>query len=189
MTNTNFVASGVGKAGGYVFRAPLATALPTDANTALVATYINQGMSSNDGITRAINKAYEVTRDQRGDEAHRTRTEVSVTVELTLIESMNPEVAKTVFGADAVTVTEDNIAIAYKGEDVARSVWVFELAEGDNLRRFVAPVAQMVTEDFSQTFSVGEVVSFPVTLTLYKDASGNFFYDYVQSPAIGTPVP
>lgn len=189
MTNTNFVASGVGKAGGYVFRAPLATALPTDADTALAVDYINQGMASNDGITRAINKAYEITRDQRGDEAHRTRTEVSATVDLTLIESMNPEVAKTVFGEDAVTVTGDTIAIAYKGEDVPRSVWVLDLAEDTGLRRVVLPVAQMVTEDFTQTFSVGEVVSFPVTLTLYKDTNGAFFYDYVQSPEIGTPIP
>lgn len=189
MTNTNFVASGVGKAGGYVFRGPLGTALPTDADTALDEDYINQGMASNDGIVRAIAKAYEVTRDQRGDEAHRSKTETSVTVELTLIESMNPEVAKTIFGEDAVTVTGDTIAIAYKGEEPPRSVWVFELAEGEALRRFVCPVSQMVTEELSQTFSVGEVVSFPVTLTLFKDTSGAFFYDYAQSPAIGTPTP
>lgn len=184
MADSNKVVAGTGKPGGYAFRAPLGTALPADETTALPAGFINQGYASNDGLSRAISKAYEIIRDWNGDEVKRLKTEVSVTITFTLIEAANGEVVKTVFGEDAVTITPatssagTKIAVAYKGEDGPTSAWAFELKDGKHVRRIVAPVAQNVTEDFTQEMTSGGVISYPVTLVLYKDAAGNFFYDY-----------
>lgn len=184
MTNARNVVAGRPKPNGAIFRAPLGTALPTDETTELNVAFIGQGYAHEDGLERAISKAYETIRAWGGDEVKRSRTELTVQFTFTLIEAANGEVAKTIFGEDAVTVTPatssegTKIAVAYAGEDPEDSSWVFDLKDGNHVRRIVAPVAQVVTEDFTQTFSDADVIGYPVTLSLRADESGNYFYEY-----------
>ena len=181
MTNVRNVVAGRPKPNGAIFRAPLGTALPTDETTALNVAFNGQGYAHEDGLERAISKAYETIRAWGGDEVKRSRTELTVQFTFTLIEAANGEVAKTIFGEDAVTVTPatssegTKIAVAYAGEDPEDSSWVFDLKDGNHVRRIVAPVAQVVTEDFTQTFSDSDVIGYPVTLSLRADESGNYF--------------
>jgi len=179
--DSNLIVAGTGKPGGYIFRAPAGTTLPTDETTALDPAFINQGYASSDGLSRAITKAYEVIRDWNGDEVKRLKTETSVTLTFTLIQAADPNVLKAKFGDGAVTVAGTKITVAYKGEDAPAGPWDFELKDGDSVRRIVAPNAKDVTEDFTQEMTAGAVVGIPITLTLYKDASGVFFYDYADS--------
>jgi len=183
-TTSRNVVAGRPKPNGAIFRAPLATALPTSESTALGAGFISQGYAHEDGLERSISKAYETIRAWGGDEVKRSRTELTVELTFTLIEAANGEVAKTIWGEDAVTVTPatssagTKIAVAYQGEDPDDSVWVFDLKDGNHVRRIVAPVAQVVTEDFTQTFSDSDVIAYPVTLSLRADEAGNYFYEY-----------
>lgn len=183
-TTAGNVVAGRPKPGGAIFRAPLGTALPTSESTALAGTYISQGYAHEDGLERSISKAYNTIRAWGGDEVKRSRTELTVELTFTLIEAANGEVAKTIWGASAVTITAatsgagTKIAVAYKGEDPANSVWVFDLKDGAHVRRIVCPNAQVVTEDFTQTFSDEDVIGYPVTLSLRADSSGVFFYEY-----------
>ncbi len=180
------VVAGTGKPNGYIYRAPLGSTLPTSESTTLAGPYVSQGYASSDGLTRSIAKAYEITRDWNGDEVKRSKTETSVTLTFTLIEASNGEVAKSVFGESAVTITPatssagGKIAVAFGGEDAPPSVWVFELKDGNAIRRVVCPIAQNVTEDFEQEFVNSGVISYPVTLSLTKDSNGKFFYDYAD---------
>lgn len=184
MTNARNVVAGRPKPNGAIFRAPLGTPLPTDETTELNVAFIGQGYAHEDGLERAISKAYETIRAWGGDEVKRSRTELTVQFTFTLIEAANGEVAKTIFGEDAVTVTPatssegTKIAVAYAGEDPEDSSWVFDLKDGNHVRRIVVPVAQVVTEDFTQTFSDSDVIGYPVTLSLRADESGNYFYEY-----------
>ena len=183
-TTSRNVVAGRPKPNGAIFRAPLATALPTSESTSLAAGYISQGYAHEDGLERSISKAYETIRAWGGDEVKRSRTELTVELTFTLIEAANGEVAKTIWGNDAVTVTPatssagTKIAVAYQGDDPDDSVWVFDLKDGNHVRRIVAPIAQVVTEDFTQTFSDSDVIAYPVTLSLRADGSGNYFYEY-----------
>lgn len=178
------VAVGAPKIGGAIFRAPVGTALPTDESTALDAAFINQGYVSSDGFTRAINKAYATINAWGGDEVAKSRTELSVSAEFALIQTLDADVIESVFGTDAVTVTPadissgEKIAVAYAGAELPKSLWVVELAYNGRARRIVFPNSQVTTEDFSQEFTDEDVAAFPVELTSYRDGSGNFFYDY-----------
>lgn len=178
------VVAGTGKPGGYVFAGPLGTALPADESTALVAAYKSKGLVSDEGVKRAISKAYETIRDWNGDEVKRIKTETSVEVEFALIEVANPEAIKAVFANADVTVTPASassgtkVAVAFSGDDPEPGVWVFELKDGDHARRIVCGNSQIVTEDFEQEFVAGSVIQIPVKLSLFKDAAGKFFYDY-----------
>lgn len=184
MTNSKNVVAGRPKPNGAIFRAPLGTALPTDEATALNAAFIGQGYAAEDGLERAINKAYETVRAWGGDEVKRSRTEIGVQLTFTLIEAANGDVAKTIWGDAAVTITPatsstgTKIAVAYAGEDVDESEWVFDLKDGNHVRRIVIPRGQVTTEDFTQTFSDSEVIAYPVTLTVFKDENGKYFYEY-----------
>lgn len=185
-TNSRNVAVGKPKIGGAIFRAPIGTALPVDESTVPIAAFKSQGYAGAEGLNRAIAKAYEILRAWGGDEVHRPRTELSITMSFTLIESSNAEVAKTIWGETAVTVTPatastgTKIAVAYSGEDVPNSAWMFDMADGGKLRRIVVPDGQIVTESFEQTFGDAELIAYPVTLTLRADAAGKFFYEYTD---------
>ena len=187
MPATKNVMTGTPKAGttGYLFRGPSGTALPTDEKTALAVAYLDQGFVSEDGVERAISKAYEVIRDMGGNEVLKTRTEHGVSVSFALLETLNGETAKTVYGASAVTVTAatasagTKVAIAYKGDEVGdNSVWVLETAIGLKIKRYVFPNAQLATEDQTVTLTSKDAATFPVGLTLYPDAAGVYFYEY-----------
>lgn len=174
-----------GGVAGYLFRAPAGTALPTDESTALNAAFKDQGFVSEDGIERAIKKAYETIRDMAGNEVLKPRTEHGVSVKFSLLETLNGETAKTVYGASAVTVTAatstsgTKMAIAYSGAEVSdASEWVLETALGGKAKRHIWPNAVISTEEQTVTLDSKTANSFPLELTLYPDEDGNYFYEY-----------
>lgn len=185
-TNARNVAIGKPKVGGAIFfaKASEKAPLPTDAKTALDAKFKSMGYAASEGLRRALNKAYETIKAWGGDEVARPRTELTVTISFTLIESANGEVAKAIWGEDAVTITPASptdgtkIDVAYKGEDGPSGAWVFDMADGDSIRRIVAPVTQQVTESFEQAYGDSEVIAYPVELTLRRDDNQVFFYEY-----------
>lgn len=186
MPNAKNVMTGTpkGGVGGYLFRGPLGTALPTDEKTTLNVAFLDQGYVSEDGVERAISKTYETIRDMGGEEVLKTRTELGVTVSFSLLETLNGETAKTVYGASAVTITAatasagTKVAVAYDGSEVPNSVWVLETALAGKIKRYVFPNAQLASEDQTVTLNSASAAMFPVSLTLYKDSSGKYFYEY-----------
>ncbi len=97
MTSKANVIAGKPKVGGAVFRAPLGTALPTDATTPLPEAFVELGYVSSDGWTRLINKSYEAIAAWGGDEVSKSRAEHSVGFSLSLIENLNDLDADIIF--------------------------------------------------------------------------------------------
>lgn len=187
MTNKNLVMAGKPKVGGAIFRAPLGTALPTDAKSVLPAAFKELGYVSSDGVTRSINKGYETINAWGGDEVVKSRSEHSVAFNFTLIENLNAETQKAKWGEAQVSVTDaasghgKQITVAYDGTDTKPAVWVIDMEDQGKLHRIVFPNALDTTEDFEQTFSDEDVVGLPFEMTAFKDAtSGKFFFDYTD---------
>lgn len=180
------VSVGTPKVGGAIFFAPLTkkAPLPTDASTAPDAKLVSLGYASSEGLKRAISKAYEKIKAWGGTEVKRPRTEITVDISFTLIESRRADVAKAVFGESAVTVTPrsatagEKVAIAYKGEDGPEGTWVFDMQDGDGLLRIVIPRAAQTTESFEQTYTDNEAIAYPMNLTVYPDENGAYFFQY-----------
>ncbi len=190
MTNKNLVMAGKPKVGGAIFRAPLGTALPTDATTKLGAEFKELGYISSDGVTRSINKGYETVNAWGGDEVMKSRSEHSVAFSFTLIESLNEESQKAKWGEAQVSATEatsghgKQLTVAYDGADTPPAVWVIDMEDQGKLHRIVFPNALDTTEGFEQTFSDEDVVGLPFEMTAFKDAkSGKFFFDYTDDGA------
>ena len=180
------VASGRPNPNGAIFRAPLGTALPTDAGTALNATFKGHGYVSSEGMSRAISRAFTEHNAWGGDMVKKQQGNTGVGVNFSLIESGNALVLKATYGEDNVTVTAatasagTKIAVAFGAEELPIECYIFELKDGDAVRRIVCPRAQNTTEDFTQTFADESLIEYPVELTLYKDASNKYFYEYTD---------
>lgn len=183
--NVDHVSLGKPKVGGAIFKAPLGTVIPTDASTPLVPAFIPQGYVSDEGVAREISKSFSSQKAWGGDEVANSKTEETVRLNFTLIESSNPEALKSAYGDDAVTVAGDLITIDYKGDEPDDAVWVVDMEYKGVLRRIVLLKAANVTEDFTQTFSDEELVGLPFSLAAYK-SGGSFFRDMIEGSATVT---
>ena len=187
MTDKSKVISGKPKIGGAVFRAPLGTAIPTDARTPLPAAFKELGYVSSDGWSRKIDKAYETINAWGGDEVNKSRSEHSVGFSMTLIEDLNENAQTAKWGEAAVTTKPATasagaqIIVSYEGADTGPSVWVFDMDDQGKLHRTVFPYALDTTEGFEQTFSDADPVGLPFEMSAYKDSTtGLYFIDYTD---------
>jgi len=174
------------KVGGSLFRAPAGTPYPTDEKTPLPAAYVSQGYLESSGFSKSIKKAYKSIAAYGGDEVENLRTEHGVSIKFSLIEVLNPNVVKTVYGAD-VTVTPatatsgTKTAVAYTGEDdEENSVWVAEFAYRKKVKRVVLTNCQDVTADFTEEYKDDEIISWPREFVCYKNDAGVHFFEYTD---------
>ncbi len=181
MSDASKVSTGKPKVGGAVYRAPLGTTLPTDATTALAEAFVSLGYCSEDGLTNENTAESEDIKAWGGAIVNSSQTEKSDTFATTLIESMNPNVLKTVYGDDHVTVDESgNIAIEASLDEAESSVWVIDmLLKGKKKKRIVIPSGK-ITELGEITYKDDEAIGYEITISAAPDAAENTHYEYIE---------
>jgi len=178
MATVSNVTAGKPKIGGAIFVAPVGTALPTDATTALNEAFVGLGYVSEDGLTQSITRDSEVIKAWGGDTVMTTQTDFAETFTFKLIEALNVDVKKLIFGDTNVTgtLTTGITAITNSKELPAKS-FVIEMVQNDALVRKVIPNAK-VTELGDIVYSDGEAIGYEPTITALPDATGNASYEY-----------
>lgn len=178
MATVSNVTAGKPKIGGAIFVAPVGTALPTDATTALNEAFVGLGYVSEDGLTQAITRDSEAIKAWGGDTVLTTQTDFAETFTFKLIEALNVDVKKVIFGDTNVTgtLTTGITAITNSKELPAKS-FVIEMVQNDALVRKVIPNAK-ITELGDIVYSDGEAVGYEPTITALPDATGNASYEY-----------
>ena len=175
------VTTGKPKIGGAIYRAPVGTPLPTDATTALNEAFVNLGYVSEEGVVNSTNMEVENIRAWGGDNVLNVLTSKDDTWAFTLIEAMNLEALKTVYGAENVTGTLDT-GITIKANAKAQDAYAYVtdmVYNNDCVKRVVIPMAQ-VTEVGDITYADGEAVGYETTLTCTADDEGNTHYEYIK---------
>lgn len=180
MNSANVTASKP-KVGGAIYVAPVGTTLPTDATTALANTFKELGYASEDGITNSNSPESDTIKAWGGDTVLTLLTSKDDTFSVTLIEVLNLEVLKLVYGDSNVTGDLTNgIVITANAQDLDEHVIVIDMVlKGGAVKRIVLPQAK-VSEVGDITYSDSDAVGYETTLFCSADASGNTHYEYIQ---------
>ena len=179
--NTANVSTGKPKVTGAVYRAPIGTTLPTDATTELADGYVSLGYVSDDGMTNSNSMEVENLKAWGGDIVLTTQTDREDTFQCKLIEALNLEVLKAVYGDDNVTGTiETGVTVKVNTAQLEAYIWVFDMSmRGDKLKRVVIPNGT-ITEVGDITYKDEEAIGYDVTITAAVDESGNSHYEYIK---------
>lgn len=184
MPDAKNVTAGKPKVGGAVFRAPLGTALPTDATTALNEAFKAQGNCSDDGMTNANSPATEAIKAWGGEVVLNPQTEKPDTFKLTLIEALDAEVLKTIYGDKNVTGTlATGITVKANREEHEECCWVVDMVmKGGAAKRVVIPCGKII-EVGEIVYKDNAAVGYPITISAHPDANGNTHYEYIKEAA------
>lgn len=181
MPNSANVTAGKPKIGGAVYRAPLGTALPTDAVTALNEAFVDMGYVSEDGVTNSNTIESDDVKAWGGDTVLSLQTDKTDTFAMTLIESMNINVLKAVFGDSNVSGTlADGIVVKANADEQEDAAWVIDMIARGNVKHRVVIPSGKISEVGDTVYSDTEAVGFEVTVTAIQDTAGNTHYEYYK---------
>lgn len=181
MANTaSNVSVGKPKPAGAIYVAPTGTALPTDATTALNEAFAALGYVSEDGLTNSNSPESDRIKAWGGDTVLSILTGKEDTFAFTLIESLNVDVLKFVYGSTNVSGTlAQGIKIQANSQDVpAVSIVIEMIMTGNVPHRIVIPSCK-VSEVGDITYVDGDAIGYETTVTATPDSAGNTHYEYI----------
>jgi len=181
MPNVVNVTTGKPKVAGAVFVAPTGTTLPTDATTALNVAFKELGYVSEDGVTNNNTPESENVKAWGGDTVLVLQTEKNDEWTLTLIEALNTDVLKTVYGDSNVTTGTGTITVNASTAQLADKSFVIEMSmKGGVLKRVVIPTGS-ISEIGEIVYKDDEAVGYELTITALPNSSGITHYEYIKT--------
>lgn len=184
--NAQNVTAGKPKVGGAIFRAPIGTPLPTSATEELNAAFKNLGYISDAGLINSNSPTSENVKAWGGDIVLSTLTEKPDTFKFVLLEAMNAEVLKTVYG-DANVIGDDintGIELHANSTQQPNCAFVFDMIMKDGaLHRVIVPDAG-VSAVGDVTYADGSAVGYETTISAMPDENGDTHTEYFYKAAV-----
>lgn len=182
MPNAQNVSTGKPKVAGAIYRAPLGTTLPTDASTTLNGSFVELGFVSEDGVTNNNTPDSDKVSAWGGSTVLVLQTEKPDEWTMTLIEALNPNVLKTVYGDSKVTVDNlaNTITVQATADQLVDQEYVIDMVlKGGALKRVVIPAGSL--SDVGEiVYKDDEPIGYEITINALPDATGVTHYEYIK---------
>lgn len=185
--NQENVSAAKGIKGGYIFSAPVGTALPAKAVSQ--ASELDPGFSvlgfiSEDGYVESVSEDFNDLVDMNGDLMDSSNSNRVETAQLTLAE-IKADTLKRQYGDSNVTDEGGLITVKHNSDSHPTFAYVL-LMQLKNGRKWtkVVPMGQSSELD-DLTISSSELCQRALTLKYLTDSDGNTCYDYIESTETG----
>jgi hypothetical protein len=172
---------------GSALVAPLGTPGPTSASSALNVAFVDLGHVGEDGFTETTDRSVDKKKNFGGKTVKILQTDYTHTFSFVLLESLNADVLKAIYGEDNVVITAANgvhgkqIAIKKNAKKLPHMSWVIDTTDSelDAFYRNYIPDGQ-ITSVGDVTIVHTDTIQYEVTLEAFADASGNHVYTYTD---------
>ena len=187
LNNSSNVSAAKPNITGAIYYAPTSTTLPTTADGSLDAGFTCLGYISEDGITNSNSRESDEFKAWGGDTVLTSQTSYSDTFQFKLLEVLNKDVLKTVFGAENVSGDiSTGITVNANSKELGSFAWVIDMImRDDTMNRIVVPKGK-ISEVGDITYSSSDLVAYDVTVTAFPDSNGNTHYEYKKAAPIVT---
>lgn len=182
--NAGNVSAGKPAIGGAVFRAVSGTTAPSDATTTLAAAFKALGYCSEAGLVNSNSPSVTNIKAWGGDRVLTIQEEKEDTFQLTLLEVLNDEVLKAVYGSSNVTgALGTGLTVKANAKEPEEGVWAIDMVMNSNtVKRIVIPRGK-ISEVGDITYSDNDAVGYEITITAIPDENGNTHYEYIKQSA------
>ena len=179
------VSAGKPKISGAIYAAPVGTTLPQDTATELDEAFKALGYCSDDGLTNGTNLETTDIKAWGGDTVLNIQTSKDDTFQFTLIEVLNSDVLKFVYGADNVSGDlDEGLTVTVNNADVDEVALIIDMVmRGNVAKRIVIPDCK-ISEIADIVYSDNAAVGYQTTVTCMPDNEGNYHYEYLKKATI-----
>lgn len=179
MADVSYVTAGKPNVSGAIYYAALGTTLPDDTSDSL-SSFTELGYASEDGVTNTNSPETEVLRAWGGDVVLTVQNSKDDTFKIKLIEALNEDVLKAVYGSANVATTTEGFKVEATAAEAQANSWVIDMIMRDNAaKRIVIPNAK-ITEVGDIVYADNEAVGYEITLTCMPDSDGVNHYEYFK---------
>ena len=182
MSTAGYVSAGKPAIGGAVYRAAKGTSAPTDATTALASAFKALGYCSEDGLTNSNSPSTTDIKAWGGDIVLNIQEEKTDTFQTTLIEVLNEDVLKAVYGSSNVSgALATGLTVKANATEPEEGVWAIDMVLNSNtVKRIVIPHGK-ISEVGDISYTDSDAIGYEITITALPDSSGNTHYEYIQT--------
>lgn len=186
MPDSTKVTAGKPAINGAVFVAPLSTPVPESAGSTLSAAFKEIGYCSDAGLVNTNTPSSNKVKAWGGDNVLSLQEDKTDTFKVTLIEVLNVNTLKFVFGDENVTVGADGeISIDVNSKEIPAKVIVVDMImNGGYLKRIVVPNGK-ISEIGDVTYNDSDAVGYEVTIDALPSSAidGSTHREYIKAPS------
>lgn len=168
--------------GGAVSVAPTTATLPTGTGTTLGSQFTGLGYISEDGLTNNNSPESETIKAWGGDIVLTPVSGKEDTFTFTLIEAINVDVLKVIYGTSNVSGTlGSGITVNAKTEEMTGHAWVIDMVLRNSVAKRIVIPNGAISKVGEISYADAEAVGYQITVTAFPNSSGVTHYEYMKS--------